>query len=97
MNRYSSSGWGDFFILRKQPCISMDDTLKKIKKLTAFMKKEGILHLKQGDIELNLSPLAIEPPKQSLGGEIKDESPVLTDMDVLLWSSPSSTEESLNG
>lgn len=75
----------------------MDDYLKKIKKLTLFMKKEGILHLKQGDIELQLSPAAINETKSLTSDAPIVEENKPTDMDVLFWSSPGNIGEELNG
>lgn len=39
----------------------MDAELKKLKKLAAFMKKEGILSYKTPEIELHLAPGAMLP------------------------------------
>jgi hypothetical protein len=72
----------------------MDADLRKVKKLVAFMRKEGVLTLKQGDIELSLSPMAIlhEPAVQSKESESIPEVKY-SDDDVLFWSSPGNLNE----
>jgi hypothetical protein len=75
----------------------MDADIKKLKKLTAFMRKNGLLSLKTGDIELSLSPLAIDMGSER--GALEEQPPnppnqePLTDMDVLLWSAPGNIED----
>lgn len=53
----------------------MDQELRKLKKLTAFMKKEGVLAYKTSEIELHLSPEALLSKKAPLvpdsGEELK--------------------------
>lgn len=75
----------------------MDADLKKIKKLTAFMRKNGLLTLKQDGIELSLSPLAIDLAEKGDASDAEKQTqsnePLLTDMDVLLWSAPGNIED----
>lgn len=71
----------------------MDKELKRIKKLTAFMKKAGILNLKSGDLELSLTPdsfheeqsAALKQEDATSDAAIKSQ---FTDEEVLFWSSP---------
>lgn len=68
----------------------MDADFRKIKKLTDFMKKSGLLSLKIKDIELNLAPAAVfhvEPKNKDPIEEPKPE-PQLTDEDLMFWSAP---------
>lgn len=73
----------------------MDADLKKIKKLTLFMKKEGLLSIKSKDFELTLSPTALfqeDPPKPT--PEAKEEPHgQLSHEDTLMWSSPTIQSE----
>lgn len=74
----------------------MDSDLKKVKKLISLMKKEKVLHLKQGALELSLSPDAFEetgslgekeptlPPDKSVSLPISEET--YTADDALYWS-----------
>lgn len=39
----------------------MDNDFKKMKKLIKMMRNEGVLHMKQGEIEISLSPGALFP------------------------------------
>lgn len=67
----------------------MDEDLKKIKKLTSFMRKQGLLHLKQGDIELSLSPGAILPDEKPAADSATAEEPIKprhTEEEILFWS-----------
>lgn len=69
----------------------MDEELKKIKKLTAFMRKAGILSLKSGDIELILSADALN--KQGLNALDDSQSSDApqggpSDEALLFWSAP---------
>lgn len=70
----------------------MDSDLKKVKKLIALMKKEKVLTLKQGALELSLSPQALDEPSPRF--ELPPESPTpapvqeetYTAEDALFWS-----------
>ncbi len=63
---------------------------EKLRQTVKFMRSNGILKLRNGDLELELSPQAIAMrPKRS--GEPETEAPPkpeYTDMDILLWSAP---------
>lgn len=66
--------------------------LKNIKKLVAFMRKAGVLSIKQADIEINLSPQAILL-NEEIAPPIPDNAPIEDDFksspeDALFWSSP---------
>lgn len=71
----------------------MDAELKKIKKLTAFMRKAGILSLKSGDLELSLSPNVFHEEHTHPSNDASSDAPevpqqVLTDEEILFWSAP---------
>lgn len=71
----------------------MSDQFKNIRKLTAFMKKAGLISIKTADIELNLHPSALFPEPKSKTTD-SDNTPIetpdaYTAEDVLYWSSPS--------
>lgn len=70
----------------------MDADFKKIKKLTDFMKKSGLLHLKQGEIELTLSPDAILQDEPKATSPVADEATSPNEFnnteDALYWSAP---------
>ena len=47
----------------------MDDDLKKLRKVTAFMRKQGVLRVKTAELEIELSPAALthgEEPTEHL-------------------------------
>lgn len=75
----------------------MDKDLQKIKKLTLFMKKEGLLSLKHGDIELNLSPQALFHTEQTAApAENNKQEETLsqfTPEQIMLWSAPNYVTE----
>ena len=61
--------------------------IKELKKLTEFCRKNGIISLKKGDFEINLSPTSLFPHKPSKD----DDKPLVeesqfTDEEELLWS-----------
>ena len=74
----------------------MDAQTKKIKQLMKYMKKEGILSLKVGDIELTISPEALLPaskpnlPIFPKGAELSEEEIAKMDekelFDLATWS-----------
>jgi hypothetical protein len=68
--------------------VNLPDT-KELKKLVAFLRKEGISHLKSGDFEMSLSAAALFPKKP--GKEKPTENvPVegeYSPEDALFWSS----------
>lgn len=67
----------------------MDDNLAKVKKLIKLMKKEGILSLKQGDIELSLHPSALDQQGPDLSDAPTEAEPTqYTEDQILNWSSP---------
>lgn len=71
----------------------MDDSLKKLKKLSEMMKKQGILVYKTPEIELQLSPSAIslESSEPETNKPLKTEE--LTPEQILLWSAPGSESD----
>lgn len=73
----------------------MDENIQKIKKMTKFMRANGILKLKSGDLELELSPQALfqkpEKPEPKLTEKQQSEQTQNIEEQqkaVLLWSSP---------
>ncbi len=76
----------------------MDADLKKIKKLVTFMRKQGVLTLKQADIELSLSPASLQMdfddhmPKVETINESELKSPY-DETDMLFWSAPGLNDE----
>lgn len=76
----------------------MDADLKKIKKLTLFMKKEGLLELKHADIELKLSPHAFHGEQSKLTSDptLEETTPKYDSMSMALWSSPDYLPEEAN-
>lgn len=76
----------------------MDAEIRKLKKLTKFMKKEGITSLKTADIELSIDPKFMFPVEQSTSqpttDEIKEE-PTYTDEEILMWSAPGLSNEGM--
>lgn len=85
----------------KQLTTVMDADLKKIKKLTAFMKKQGVLSLKLPDLELNLAPAAVfHKETNSLPQADESEAnalPQFSEEEALFWSSPGIQPESAEG
>lgn len=79
----------------------MDADIKKLKKLTKFMQKEGLLSLKLPNIELHLSPTAVfhveqSPQAPNSPSEDKPEPPQYTEEDALFWSSPGFFPDEVN-
>lgn len=68
----------------------MDTDLKKIKKITHLMRKEGVLSLKTADIEISLSPHAIQLEEKPIPEEVAatPDKPQYSEDDALFWSSP---------
>lgn len=71
----------------------MELDTKKLKRLTKFMRSQGILKLKQGDIEIILSKQAIFPKKPAAAPTPAQEKQNALDLEQatlerLLWSSP---------
>ena len=72
----------------------MDAELKKLKKVTTFMRRQGILSYKTPELELQLAPEALFPApikSQSLSAdsqELKDEVVSIEDSPVFNWSIP---------
>ncbi len=67
----------------------MEDTLKKIKKLTKFMRENGVITLKSAEIELSLAPQALQlktKPDPTSAEDPKTDAPSMEE--VLFWSSP---------
>ena len=82
----------------------MDQELKRIKKLTAFMRKAGLLTLKCGDLELCLSPQLFheEQAAQSSESDAAADAALksqFSEEEILFWSSPGvlpDTESEIN-
>lgn len=70
----------------------MDGDLKKIKKLVSFMRKAGVLQLKQEGIELSISPQALfpetKPKKTDSAVSSSPEDQANQELSNLLWSAP---------
>lgn len=72
----------------------MDADIKKLKKLTKFMRANGILTWKEGNFEIVLSPQALfprpKPPAPPTPEEQKKtfEQQQEANLETLLWSSP---------
>lgn len=73
----------------------MDADLKKIKKLTLLMKKEGLLVLKTPEIELHLALSALNLDQDTkYKGEAKDmEAKEFDSESALYWSAPGNIGE----
>ena len=76
----------------------MDADLKKLKKLTKFMRDNGVLSVKTAEIEMSLAPQALFPVEQAQQVEADTSSdiiskPLYTDQEILLWSSPGHNPE----
>lgn len=73
----------------------MDTDLKKLKKLVLFCRKNGVLSLKQGEIEISLSPAAMEPESVTPQTTEPDAplKPEYAAEDMLFWSAPGFPEE----
>lgn len=65
----------------------MDADLRKVKKLTAFMRSHGLLKLKTAEIELELHPTSLQHPS-GLPETKEDPKPEHSEEDVLFWSAP---------
>lgn len=70
----------------------MDTEIKKWKKITRFMQKQGILCLKTPEIEIQLAPRAllhetieVLPEEKEISKEPESQ---YTENDQLFWSSP---------
>ena len=82
----------------------MDDELERIKKLTAFMRKAGLLTLKSGNLELCLSPQVFheEQNTQASGSSPSEDAALksqFSEEEILFWSSPGvlpDTESEIN-
>jgi hypothetical protein len=69
----------------------MDEQLRKLKKTIELMRKQGVLHLKQGDLEINLSQDALLEPAKSTPSTASSSSDLQEEEDpndTLLWSAP---------
>jgi hypothetical protein len=72
----------------------MDLDLKKLRKITLFMKKEGVLSLKTQNIEISLSQSSLSFPKENskkkkfTDEKLEEEEKNYTDEQILMWSSP---------
>jgi len=64
----------------------MDADLKKLKKITAFMRKQGILNYKTPELELSLAPAAILP--EPLHAAQDEATPEHTEENLPLEASP---------
>lgn len=66
-------------------------SIAKVKALTAFMRKNGLLQAKMGDIDLSLHPGFLIDPNPTVANKTQPEMDTedLSDpMKALLWSSP---------
>lgn len=71
----------------------MDADLKKLKKITSFMRKQGILNYKTPELELSLAPAAIltEPlsaAHDDAGTDLTEENLPLEASPIFNWSIP---------
>lgn len=74
----------------------MEIDIRKIKKLVRFMKKEGVLSMKVGGIEMSISPSTIQRMKShSSESDSIETLDAYTEDQVLLWSAPGGNEASL--
>jgi hypothetical protein len=75
----------------------MDQEIKKLKKIVKFMRNEGVMAVKMGDLEINLAPHATHPkPTQTEEKQSKLEAEApFSDQDALFWSSDGIPEEAL--
>lgn len=82
-----SSSW-ECVILDIQTGIMDANNLKYLKKLIKLMKSEGVLSLKQQDLDIQLTPSAltsVEPTSE--GHEPTPAQSTYTEEDALFWSS----------
>jgi hypothetical protein len=76
--------------------------IKNLKKVIKLMRKEGVLELKTPEIEMKLTPDAIEPLaretpiSQTTDSSNENEIPAYSDLDTLFWSSPGYVPEDSN-
>lgn len=62
--------------------------IKELKKLAKFCRENGVLHLKDGDFEITLSAISLQPTKdKNQGADYITEDNKLSDDDILMWSS----------
>lgn len=70
----------------------MDADLRKIKRYTKMMKKEGVLVIKTPELEIQLSPLAVFHEELKITDEVtqtsKEPPTPFTEQDILFWSTP---------
>lgn len=71
----------------------MEDSLKKLKKLSELMRKQGILTYKTQEIEIQLSPAALDlpdtQPNDNQETKIEDDlTPEQRSEQALFWSTP---------
>lgn len=76
----------------------MDADFKNLKKLTAFMRKQGLLRVKTAEIELELSPSAIlhEDTSPALKPGPEHEAVAVQTAEELQLGLPAGTMERIN-
>jgi len=82
-----------------------DQTLKELKKIVSFCRKNGVTSLKMDGIEIALSQTALFPESEykrkkaskaapgALSSDFIPTEPQYTDEDILLWSSAGLPDE----
>lgn len=74
----------------------MDNDLKKIRKLTQFMREKGLLKLKMAQIELELHPAALlnsDPSPPNKTESKQEDKPEFSHEDMMFWSAPGNVSE----
>lgn len=62
--------------------------IKELEKLAKKCQKLGIIRIKTTEIELEFSPLAIDPPQKKFKEIIvESQAPQYSDEDMMFWSS----------
>lgn len=76
----------------------MDADFRNLKKLTAFMRKQGLLRVKTAQIELELSPSAIlhEDPSPALKTEPEHETITVQSAEELALGLPAGSMDRIN-
>lgn len=76
----------------------MDADFKNLKKMTAFMRKQGLLRVKTAQIELELSPSAIlhEDPSPTLKPGPERDTPIVASAEELSLGLPAGSMDRIN-
>lgn len=69
-------------------------SIRELRAVARLMKKEGVLSLKAGEIEMHMSPIVLAMPRMRMGAkpEVDPDRAPYTEDETLFWSSPSNPE-----